>query len=122
MGWRAVGSCPRWLAAVCDAAVSSGDRGRAPGVTGGPRRAPPAGCRCSGRRPCWPSSPAVVATGELVVLRGNPDDVGLAALVAVLARCSAARPRGSPGPARSRWAGEPWDRTPGAWRRSATPR
>ncbi|WP_329060309.1 acyl-CoA carboxylase subunit epsilon [Amycolatopsis sp. NBC_01480] len=67
-------------------------------------------------------SPDDVGLAALVVLRGNPDDAGLAALVAVLARCPAARPRGSPRPARSPWAGELWDRTPGAWRRSAMPR
>ncbi|WP_329073371.1 acyl-CoA carboxylase epsilon subunit [Amycolatopsis sp. NBC_01480] len=56
------------------------------------------------------------------MLRGNPDDVGLAALVAVLARCRAARHGGFPRSACSAWAGEPWGRVPGAWRRSAMPR
>jgi hypothetical protein len=57
---------------------------------------------------------------ELLVVRGNPDEESLAALVAVLlGYAAAAKPAGSP--VRSPWAGEPWRQGPGAWRRSALP-
>jgi hypothetical protein len=57
----------------------------------------------------------------VVVLRGDPDDASLAALVTVLARLAGAYGERPPA-ARSAWPGEPWRHAPGAWRRSGLPR
>ncbi|RZQ62760.1 acyl-CoA carboxylase subunit epsilon [Amycolatopsis suaedae] len=68
----------------------------------------------------------------LRVVRGNPDDVELAALTAVVAAAAAGEASAANGPARprptSRWADraanlrQPPHPGPGAWRASALPR
>ncbi len=57
---------------------------------------------------------------EPLVVRGNPDDASLAALVLVLTLLGDPAAAGSP-PARTRWTGDSWRPAPGAWRSSALP-
>jgi hypothetical protein len=65
---------------------------------------------------------------HLRVVRGNPTDEEIAALVAVVSALGASPDEGAPEPSRSAWSDrrllvrEPLAHGPGAWRASAFPR
>ncbi len=64
-----------------------------------------------------PSEKDTVGAPVFRVLRGDPEDAELAALVAVLSALASARPLTAVSPARSAWSPQ----TPASWRTSTLP-